>query len=86
MKVDCSFTWSKQGANFCTEQLSSFGYLAGLDTTRANLHAFNAALRSLDANRLQVGIKPATSAVVCMRNIVTELRRFATDFASFSHY
>ena len=63
----------------------SFRNFAGLDATRANLHALHAPLRALDANVLQVWIKAAARAVVRMRDIIAELRAFAADFASFSH-
>jgi len=65
--------------------LSRFRYFAGLDATGANLLALDSALRTLDADGLQVGVKAAARAIVCVRDIVSELRAFAADFASFSH-
>jgi hypothetical protein len=65
--------------------LSRFGDLTGFDTTRADLHTLNTTLWSLDSNGLQIWIEPTPGTVVSMRNIVAELRRLATDFASFSH-
>jgi hypothetical protein len=62
-----------------------FRNLACFDTPGANLRALNAALRSLQTNRLQVRVKPAAGAVIRVGNIITELWAFATDFASFSH-
>jgi len=65
--------------------LSRLGDFARLDTTGANLLAFNAALRALDADGLQVGIEAAARAIIRVGNIVAELRAFAANFASFSH-
>jgi hypothetical protein len=65
--------------------LSRLGDFACLDTTGANLQALNAALRALHAYGLQVGIKATPRAIVRVRDIITELRAFAADFASFSH-
>jgi hypothetical protein len=62
-----------------------FSDLASLDTTGANLHSFSPALRTLDANGLQVGIKATARAIVRVRNVIAELRRLAADVASFSH-
>ena len=69
-----------------TAALRSLCNLARFDTACADLHALNASLRALHANGLQVWIKATGSAIVRMRNIVAELRAFAADFASFSHF
>jgi hypothetical protein len=65
--------------------LGCFRNLACFDTPCANLRALNAALRSLQANGLQIRVKPAAGAVIRVGNIITELRAFAANFASFSH-
>jgi hypothetical protein len=65
--------------------LSRLGDFACLDATGANLLAFDAALRALNADGLQVGVKATARAVIRVGNIITELRAFAANFASFSH-
>ena len=62
-----------------------FSDLAALDTGGADLHALRAALRTLNADGLQVGLETAARSIVGVRDIITELRPFAADFASFSH-
>jgi hypothetical protein len=64
---------------------SRFRDFARLDTTGANLHPKRSPLGTLDAYGLQVWIKAAARAIVRMRNIIAELGRLATDFATFSH-
>jgi len=66
-------------------QLGGFSDFAGLDTAGANLHSLSATLGLLHANGLQIRIESARRSVVCMRNVITELRAFAANFASFSH-
>jgi len=58
---------------------------SGLNATGANFHSLRAALGLLHANGLQVGIKTPRRSIVCVRDIVSELRTFAANFASFSH-
>lgn len=65
--------------------LGSFGDLASLDTTGADLHALGSAFGKLHANGLQIGIKATRRAIVRVGDIITELWAFATDFATFSH-
>ncbi len=65
--------------------LSRFSDLASLNTTGADLLAFSPALRTLNTNGLQVGIKATARAIVRMRDVITELRRLAADFATLSH-
>ena len=65
--------------------LGRFRDLTGLDATGADLHTLNAALRALYADGLQIGVKAPRRSIICMRDIIAELRPFATDFASFSH-
>jgi hypothetical protein len=65
--------------------LRCFSDFTGLDATGANPHALDASLRTLHTDGLQVWIKATARAIVSMRDIVTELRPFAADFASFSH-
>ena len=65
--------------------LSGFHYFARLDATGADPHALRAALRTLRAYGLQVGIEPARSPVVCVGDIIAELRPLAADLAAFCH-
>jgi len=65
--------------------LRGLGDFAGLDATGTNLHSFRAALGTLNADRLQVGIETAGRTVVRVGNVVPKLRSLAADFASFSH-
>jgi hypothetical protein len=62
-----------------------FRDFARLDATGANLHPLSAALWTLNADGLQIGIKAATRAIVCVRDIIAELRPFAADFTTFCH-
>lgn len=62
-----------------------FRDLARLDATGANLHALRAALRTLNAYGLQIRIKAATRPIVCVRDIIAELRPLAADFTTFCH-
>ena len=62
-----------------------FCYFSGLNATGANLHSLRAALGLLYANGLQIGIETPRRPIVCVRDIVSELRTFTADFASFSH-
>jgi hypothetical protein len=64
---------------------SCFRNFACLDAPGANLRALHAALRSLQADGLQVRVETAAGAVIRVGNIITKLRAFAADFASFSH-
>jgi len=66
-------------------KLGGFCYFSGLNATGANFHSLRAALGLLHANGLQVGVETPRRSIVCMRDIVSELRTFAADFASFSH-
>jgi len=65
--------------------LGGFCYFSCFDATGANFHSLSAALGLLYANGLQIGIKTPRRSIVCVRDIVSELRTFAADFASFSH-
>lgn len=65
--------------------LSRFSDFACFDTPRADSHPLDAALRTLNTDGLQIGIKAAACAIVCMRDIVAELWCLIADCASFSH-
>lgn len=65
--------------------LSRLRDFAAFDAAGADPHAHVSPLRTLDADRLQVRIEAARGAIIRMRDIVTELRAFAADFASFGH-
>jgi hypothetical protein len=68
-----------------TGKLSGFSDLSSFDAARTNLLPLGAALRQLHPNRLQVWIKPPRRSIVCVRNIIPELRTLAADFATFGH-
>jgi hypothetical protein len=65
--------------------LSGLRDFAGLNTAGTNFDPFGATLGQLDANGLQIWIKTPRRSIVCVRNIVSELRPFSADFATFSH-
>ncbi len=65
--------------------LGCFGDFARLDATGADLHALRAAVWKLDAYGLQIRVEAARRPIIRMRDIFSELRAFATDFATFSH-
>lgn len=68
--------------------MSALGRLSdfvALNTACADFNPRVATLRELDAHRLQIGIKAAARAVIRVRDVVTEKRAFAADFASFCH-
>jgi hypothetical protein len=65
--------------------LSGLRDFAGFNTAGTNFDPFGAAGGQLDANGLQIWIKPPRRSIVCVRNIVSELRAFSADFATFSH-
>ena len=51
-----------------------FSDLAAFDATGANLHPPRAALRQGHADRLQIWVEPARSAVIRVRDIISKLR------------
>jgi len=59
---------------------------ARLDAACADFHPERATLGLLHANRLQVRIEASRSAIVRMRDIVSELWSFTADFATFGHF
>jgi len=65
--------------------LRNFGYFVAFNATGANPLAHDPALRALDTDFLQVGIETPPGAIVRVRDVITELRPFAADFASFCH-
>ncbi len=70
---------------FIISLLGCFRDFAALDASGTNPHPHRAALRSLRANLLQIRVKAALGAIIRVRDVVTELRPLATDFASFRH-
>jgi hypothetical protein len=66
-------------------KLSGLCDFTGLDTAGTNLYSFRAALGQLNANGLQIWTKTPWRSIVCVRNIVSELRPFSADFATFGH-
>jgi hypothetical protein len=66
-------------------RLRYFRDLVAFDATGANPHTHVAALRALHANFLQVGVETSAGAIVRVGDVITELRAFAADFASFCH-
>jgi hypothetical protein len=65
--------------------LRRFDNFAAFNTTSANFLSRISACRKLDANRLQIRVKATASFIVRVRNIISELRTFAADIASFCH-
>jgi hypothetical protein len=78
-------TSGNQTKSLNLKDLRSFDNFAGFNTAGANFLATVTAGGQLDANRLQIRIKAATGFVVCVGNIVSELRTFSADVASFCH-
>jgi hypothetical protein len=68
-----------------SELLGGFGNFPGFDAARANAHPLSATLWKLYTNFLQIWIKTPGRSIVCVRNIVSELWPFTTDFATFGH-
>jgi len=67
------------------KDLRRFENFAAFNTAGANFLPSIAAGGQLNTNRLQIRIKPAARFVVRVGNIVSELRTFAADIASFCH-
>ena len=67
------------------QRLSCFGDFSGFDAVSANAHALVAALRSLNADGLKVGVETAFCAIVSVRDVVAKLWAFATYFTAFCH-
>ena len=68
------------------KSLCRFRNLTGLNAGGADFHAAGSTLGQRHPDRLQVWIKLARRAVVCVRHIIAELGRLAADFTAFSHY
>jgi hypothetical protein len=66
-------------------ELNGFCDFSGLDATGTNFHSLIAALGSLHTNGLQIRIKPARRPIISVGNIISELRAFTANFATFSH-
>jgi hypothetical protein len=66
-------------------KLSRFGDFSGLNATGTNFHSLGSAFWLLHANGLQIRIESPWRSIICVRDIVSELRTFAADFATFSH-
>jgi hypothetical protein len=64
--------------------LGSFNDLAGFQTTSACLNALNAATDQ-GPDPLQIRFEPAASSVICVTDLITELRTLAADIATFGH-
>jgi hypothetical protein len=75
----------KRSTGSAAAKLSRFSDLTGFDTTGADLQSFSAACGPLNTDRLQIRIETTTGAIVRVRDIVSELRAFAANFASLSH-
>ena len=78
---DCGFEILNLLATYESE---SFGYMTGADTAGANLDASDRALTDR-FNLLQIRMPGTAGFVVCMADIVSEARTFATDFTNFRH-
>ena len=64
--------------------LRSLYNFAGLQAAGANLDAL-ASTVDQGADRLQIGIKAAAGFVICVGNVIAELRAFAAEFTTISH-
>jgi hypothetical protein len=67
------------------KELRGFDNFSGFYAAGANLLAAVAACRQLYANRLKIRVEAAPGLVVCVGNVVSELRSFSADIASFCH-
>lgn len=74
--------FEQQGLLF--ERQLGFDDLAGFDAAGADAHAFAAAF-DLGLDRLEVWVPTAASGVVCVGDIVAELRAFAAELAFLCH-
>ena len=61
-----------------------FNDLAGFDATSADANALVAAIH-FSLNRTKIYVPATLGHVVRMRDLVTELRTFAADFANLCH-
>lgn len=64
--------------------LSGFYNLAAFDTAGANLDTFASAVDQR-AHVLQIWVEAAASSVICVGNIVAELRALAAKITTISH-
>jgi hypothetical protein len=65
--------------------LNGFDNFSGFNAPSADLHSSVITIVQTDANGLQIRVKATTSAVVGVRDIITELRSFAAYFTTFCH-
>lgn len=66
------------------QTLSGFYNFSALDTASANFDALAGAVDQR-AHALQIRIEAAARPVICVGNIVAELRAFAAKFTTISH-
>lgn len=66
-------------------KLSRFGDFPGLNATGTNFHSLGSAFWLLHPNGLQIRIESPRRSIVCVGDIVSELRTLAADFATFCH-
>jgi hypothetical protein len=87
---------TSRGRTICFEILSTsflllrlssggFGNFAALNTTGAHPYFARATLWKLDTNQLKIRIESARCPIVCMRNVIAELRALPANLTSFSH-
>jgi hypothetical protein len=74
---------SIEPVGFVREELSLDDFSA-LDATGANANALVAALK-LRLHGTEIDAPTATGDVMCVRNVIAELRTFATNAANLSH-
>ena len=67
------------------KRLRRFDNFTWFYTTSTNFLSVTSAIGKLDTNLLQVRIEAATSFIIRVWNIISKLRTFAADGASFSH-
>ena len=61
------------------------GNFTSLNAPGAHFHSFGSALRLLDSNRLKIWIESPGRTVICVGNIIAELRPFTANFTTFGH-
>jgi hypothetical protein len=86
MKKNRQRAW-RAGCGLITRSwLGGFCYFPGFDAGSANLHSAGSALWQLYSDRLKIRVESARCTIICVGDIITELRSFATDFTAFCHY
>src|SRR4051812_17926412 len=77
--------WQPKLSDVSQIRLRGFDNLSRLNTSGADLHSPVSAGRKLDANGLQIGVKPPSGFVVSVGYVVSKLRAFPAYVAAFCH-